>query len=42
MALDTTFMEKLDNVDVSINQTTGEVESTEMLTALKAFTKDLK
>jgi len=42
VALDTTFMEKLDNVDVAINQTTGEVESTEMLTALKAFVKDLK
>ena len=42
VALDTSFMEKLDSVDVSINLTTGEVESTEILTALKAFTKDLK
>ncbi|OOQ59120.1 hypothetical protein [Mucilaginibacter pedocola] len=42
VALDTSFMEKLDSVDVSINATTGEVETTEMLSSLKAFTKDLK
>ncbi|WP_439695081.1 hypothetical protein ACFGVS_18400 [Mucilaginibacter sp. AW1-7] len=42
VALDTSFMEKLDSVNVSVNVTTGEVESTEILSALKAFTKDLK
>ncbi|MES3016750.1 MAG: hypothetical protein V4721_03180 [Bacteroidota bacterium] len=42
VAFDTTFMDKVDSVDISINQTTGEVESTEILTALKAFTNDLK
>jgi len=41
VALDTAFMEKSDSVDVSINPTTGEVETIEIITALKAFTKGL-
>lgn len=42
VALDTSFMEKSDSVDVAINSTTGEVETVEILTALKAFVKDLE
>lgn len=41
MALDTSFMEMVDSINVSVNPSTGEVETTEMLTALKSFVKDL-
>lgn len=41
VALDTSFMEKLDSIDIAVNPSTGEVETTEIITALKAFTKDL-
>ncbi|GGE58836.1 hypothetical protein EV200_103428 [Pedobacter psychrotolerans] len=41
VALDTSFMEMVDSIDVSVNGVTGEVESKEMLRALQAFTKNL-
>jgi hypothetical protein len=42
VALDTSFMEKLDSIDVAVNPTTGEVETSEIITALKSFIKDLE
>ena len=39
--LDTSFMEKIEYIDVSINQSTGEVETIEMLTFLKSFLDNL-
>lgn len=42
VALDTSFMELTDNIDVNVNPLTGEVQTTEIIIALKAFIKDLE
>jgi hypothetical protein len=39
--LDTSFMEKIEFANVSLNSTTGEVQTTEMLTYLKSFLNNL-
>lgn len=39
---DTTFIEKIDSLSINLNPTTGEIETTEILTGLKGLIKPLK
>ena len=39
--LDTSFMEKIEFANVSLNSTTGEVQTTEMLSFLKSYLNNL-